>query len=69
MEKQELVQKQAALEAVTMKFVDSKTLVDDVAEQVYEKVCEVVTDTVRQKKQHQSNYKPKRRELYPLQDL
>lgn len=46
--KQELVQKQAALEAVTMKLSDVETLVDDVAEQAYEKACEVVTDTVRQ---------------------
>ena len=69
MEKQELVQKQAALETVTMKFVDMETLVDDVAEQVYEKACEVVTDTVWQKTQRQGNDKPKRGELYPLQDL
>ena len=49
--KQELVQKQAALEAVTLKLADMETLVDDVAEQAYEKACEVVTDTVRQETQ------------------
>ena len=48
---QELVQKQAALEAVTMKLADMETLVDDVAEQAYEKACEVVTETVRQETQ------------------
>ena len=49
--KQELVQKQAALEAVTMKLADVETLVDEVAEQAYEKACDVVTDTVRQETQ------------------
>ena len=45
--KQELAEKQAELEAVTMKLADMETLVDEVAGQAYEKACEVVTDTVR----------------------
>lgn len=49
--KQELSQKQAALEDVTMKLADMETLVDEVAGQAYEKACEVVADTVRQETQ------------------
>ena len=50
-ENEQVIEKQAALEAVTMKLADMETLVDEVAGQAYEKACEVVTDTVRQQTQ------------------
>ena len=46
-----IMEKHSALEDVTMKLEDMETLVDEVAEQAYEKACEVVTDTVRQETQ------------------
>lgn len=46
-----IMEKHSALEEVTMKLADMETLVDEVAEQAYEKACEVVTDTVRQETQ------------------
>lgn len=46
-----IMEKHSALEDVTMKLTEVETLVDEVAEQAYEKACEVVTDTVRQETQ------------------
>ena len=46
-----IMEKHSALEDVTMKLADVETLVDEVAEQAYEKACEVVTDTVRRETQ------------------
>ena len=47
----EIIEKHSALEDVTMKLADVETLVDEVAEQAYEKACEVVSDAVRQETQ------------------
>ena len=49
-----IMEKHSALEDVTMKLADMETLVDEVAEQAYEKACEVVTDTVRQETQKEN---------------
>jgi len=49
-----IMEKHSALEVVTMKLADMETLVDEVAEQAYEKACEVVTDTVRQETQKEN---------------
>ena len=43
----EIMEKHSALEEVTMKLAEVETLADEVAEQAYEKACEVVADTVR----------------------
>ena len=48
-----MMEKLSALEDATMKLADVETLVDEVAEQAYEKACEVVTDTVRQETQRE----------------
>ena len=44
-----IMEKHSAPEDVTMKLADMEMLVDEAAGQTYEKACEVVTDTVRQK--------------------
>ena len=49
-----IMEKHSMLEDVTMKLADMETLVDEVAEQAYEKACEVVTDTVRQETQKEN---------------
>ena len=46
-----IMEKHSALESVSMKLADMETLVEEVAEQAYEKACEVVTDTIRQETQ------------------
>lgn len=47
-QKDVLAETSTALEAVTMKLADMETLVDEVAEQAYDKACSVVADTVRE---------------------
>lgn len=47
-QKEVLAETNTALEAVTMKLADMETLVDEVAEQAYDKACSVVADTVRE---------------------
>ena len=46
-----IMKKHSVLEDVTMKLAEVETLVDEVAEQAYEKACEVVANTVRQETQ------------------
>ena len=46
-----IMEKHSALEDVTMKLAEVETLVDEVAEQAYEKACEAVANTVRQETQ------------------
>ena len=46
-----IMEKHSMLEDVTMKLADVETLVDEVAEQAYEKACEAVANTVRQETQ------------------
>jgi hypothetical protein len=46
-----IMEKHSALEAVTMKLADMETLAGEVADQAYEKACEVVADTVRRETQ------------------
>lgn len=45
--------KHSELEAVTMRLADMEAVADEVAEQAYEKACEVVADTVRQETQRE----------------
>ena len=47
-QKKVLSETTSALKAVTMKLTDMETLVDEVAEQAYDKACSVVADTVRE---------------------
>lgn len=47
-QKEVLAETNTALEAVTMKLADMESLVDEVAEQAYDKACSVVADTVRE---------------------
>ena len=46
-----IMKKHSTLEDVTMKLAEVETLVDEVAERAYEKVCEAVANTVRQETQ------------------
>ena len=46
-----IMKKHSVLEDVTMKLAEVETLVDEVAEQAYEKACEAVANTVRQETQ------------------
>lgn len=46
-----ILKKHSALKDVIMKLADVETLVDEVAEQAYEKACEAVANTVRQETQ------------------
>ena len=46
-----IMEKHSVLEDVTMKLAEVETLVDEVAEQAYEKACDAVANTVRQETQ------------------
>ena len=46
-----IMKKHSVLEDVTMRLAEVETLVDEVAEQAYEKACEAVANTVRQETQ------------------
>lgn len=46
-QKKRIAEKQAVLNEITMKVSDMENFVEEVAEDAYEKACEVVTDTVK----------------------
>jgi hypothetical protein len=48
-QKEEIAKKQAKLTEITMKISDVEGMVDDVSKAAYQKACEVVADTVREK--------------------
>lgn len=52
-QKQAIAAKEQELSEITMKIEDAEALVEEIAEEAYEKACEVVADTVRAETQKQ----------------
>ena len=48
-QKRKMEAQEQALEQISMKIEDAETLVDEIAEEAYQKACEVVTETVADK--------------------